>query len=229
MAETPPTPEEQALRRRARRRLVGAIALALVAVVVLPLVFDPEPKPMGSNVDVRIPAQNTPFEGVPETPEASPDLAPRNDDVPSPVEAPTVESIPAPEAKTSQSSVKSKQTQAVVSAEKSKGVEPAKPEDKPKASAKLSVVQKPVDSTSKSEVVQEPKDQTYMLQLGSFSSEANAKQQVAKAMMAGFKASAVKIDGQYKVRVGPIPDKIKAQDFQSQLKTKGLVSVLVEP
>ena len=33
------------LRRRGRRRLVGAIALVLLAAIILPMVFDPEPVP----------------------------------------------------------------------------------------------------------------------------------------------------------------------------------------
>lgn len=53
--------DTDALRRRARRRLVGAIAIALVAVLVVPMLFDPDPKPLGSDVDIRIPEQNTPF------------------------------------------------------------------------------------------------------------------------------------------------------------------------
>ena len=35
------------LKKRARRRLVGAAALALFAVIVLPMIMDPEPKPVG--------------------------------------------------------------------------------------------------------------------------------------------------------------------------------------
>ena len=47
----------EALKRRGRRRLVGAVALVLAAVIVLPMVFDPEPKPAVSNVTVRIPGE----------------------------------------------------------------------------------------------------------------------------------------------------------------------------
>jgi len=43
------------LKRRGRRRLVGAIALALAAVIVLPMVFDPEPRSSVPPVNVRIP------------------------------------------------------------------------------------------------------------------------------------------------------------------------------
>lgn len=51
----------ETLKRRGRRRLVGAVALVLAAVIVLPMVFDPEP-PGAPPVSVRIPAEDeTPF------------------------------------------------------------------------------------------------------------------------------------------------------------------------
>src|SRR6185295_11771598 len=46
------------LKRRGRRRLVGAIALVLAAVIVLPMVFDSEPKGTPPPVSVRIPAED---------------------------------------------------------------------------------------------------------------------------------------------------------------------------
>jgi DedD protein len=52
----------ETLKRRGRRRLVGAVALVLAAVIVLPMVFDPEPKRAEVAVNVRIPGENeTPF------------------------------------------------------------------------------------------------------------------------------------------------------------------------
>src|SRR5438045_4689500 len=52
----------ETLKKRGRRRLVGAVALVLLAVVVLPMVFDPEPKSTLPPVSVRIPGENeTPF------------------------------------------------------------------------------------------------------------------------------------------------------------------------
>ncbi|HEV8095108.1 MAG TPA: SPOR domain-containing protein [Burkholderiales bacterium] len=47
-----------ALRRRGRRRLVGAIALVLLAVIVLPMVFDSEPRQGAPAVSVRIPSED---------------------------------------------------------------------------------------------------------------------------------------------------------------------------
>lgn len=48
----------ETLKRRGRRRLVGAVALVLAAVIVLPMVFDPEPKRADVAVNVRIPGEN---------------------------------------------------------------------------------------------------------------------------------------------------------------------------
>src|SRR5690349_9383127 len=46
------------LKRRGRRRLVGAVALVLLAVIVLPMVFDPEPRRAPPPVSVRIPGED---------------------------------------------------------------------------------------------------------------------------------------------------------------------------
>ena len=50
-----PEPAVDELRRRARRRLVGAIVLALAAAVLLPLLLESEPKPIGDDVLIQIP------------------------------------------------------------------------------------------------------------------------------------------------------------------------------
>ena len=60
------------LKRRGRRRLVGAIALVLLAVIVLPMVFDSEPRQASAPVDVRIPSEGTSFKPkLPARPAAS--------------------------------------------------------------------------------------------------------------------------------------------------------------
>jgi DedD protein len=56
----------ETLKRRGRRRLVGAVALVLAAVIVLPMVFDPEPRSGAPAVSVRIPGENdAPFKPKP--------------------------------------------------------------------------------------------------------------------------------------------------------------------
>ncbi|MET3131667.1 DedD protein [Oxalobacteraceae bacterium GrIS 1.11] len=47
-------------KKRARRRLVGAIALALAVAVGLPMVLDSEPKPLASDIAIQIPSKDKP-------------------------------------------------------------------------------------------------------------------------------------------------------------------------
>ncbi len=54
-----PEPAVDELRRRARRRLVGAVVLALAAAVLLPLLLESEPKPLGDDVSIQIPPVDT--------------------------------------------------------------------------------------------------------------------------------------------------------------------------
>jgi len=52
----PTLPEKQ----RARRRLVGAIALVIAAVVILPMVLDSHPKPVTDDIAIDIPSRPVP-------------------------------------------------------------------------------------------------------------------------------------------------------------------------
>jgi DedD protein len=51
----PIEPQLDELRRRARRRLIGAIVLALAAAVLVPMLLESDPRPLGEDVSVRIP------------------------------------------------------------------------------------------------------------------------------------------------------------------------------
>jgi DedD protein len=53
-ADDPVLPEK----KRARRRLVGAVALALAVAVGLPMVLDSEPKPLASDIAIQIPSRD---------------------------------------------------------------------------------------------------------------------------------------------------------------------------
>jgi DedD protein len=65
-------PDVDTLKRRGRRRLVGAVALVLLAVIVLPMVFDQEPRQAAPPVSVRIPGEDeaAPFKPAPPAPKA---------------------------------------------------------------------------------------------------------------------------------------------------------------
>lgn len=47
-------------KKRARRRLVGAVALVLAAVIGLPMLLDSEPKPLASDIAIHIPSRDKP-------------------------------------------------------------------------------------------------------------------------------------------------------------------------
>ena len=55
----PISDEELQLKKRARRRLVGAIVLVTAVAVVLPMVLDSEPRPVSQNVDIQIPSPDS--------------------------------------------------------------------------------------------------------------------------------------------------------------------------
>jgi DedD protein len=80
----------ETLKRRGRRRLVGAVALVLAAVIVLPMVLDPEPRGSGSTVSVRIPGEDeTPF--APKLVTKKPEPPPVKEEAPKKAEAPKKE------------------------------------------------------------------------------------------------------------------------------------------
>ena len=71
--------DELKLKQRARRRLIGAIALLAALVLILPMVLDKEPKRSTNDIAVHIPApQQTPTipEQVPQEPEVKPAVIP---------------------------------------------------------------------------------------------------------------------------------------------------------
>ncbi|MFN0315968.1 MAG: SPOR domain-containing protein [Burkholderiales bacterium] len=87
MAKAAISQEEIQLRKRARRRLVGASFMVLVMIVILPWILDSEPRPQAQSVRVQMPAQvrevpappaPEPSAAAAETPvaETPPDLTP---------------------------------------------------------------------------------------------------------------------------------------------------------
>lgn len=71
-------PNDPALpeKKRARRRLIGAVALVLAAVIGLPMVLDSEPKPIIDDIAIQIPSKDKPLTdgALPVPPRTSKDL-----------------------------------------------------------------------------------------------------------------------------------------------------------
>jgi len=60
-------------KKRARRRLIGAIALVLAAVIGLPMILDSSPKPLSSDIAIQIPSKDA---VAPLAPDAAPPAQP---------------------------------------------------------------------------------------------------------------------------------------------------------
>ncbi|MFL6582022.1 MAG: SPOR domain-containing protein [Burkholderiales bacterium] len=197
--------EELQLKKRARRRLVGAIALVLLIVVFLPMVLDSEPKPLNQDIAISIPpipkadvpaptpsvAVTPPtgarphIAGLPEgnPPNADNALVPDSKNIPSANETPKAE-VRAP----------------------AKGAH--------KREAKLVAA---AQST----------EDSFVVQLGAFSNAANARALQKKLQDNKFKSYSelIKNPGgdRTRVRVGPYPTREAAEKARDRLKSLKLV------
>ena len=68
MAKAAISQEEIQLRKRARRRLVGASFLVLLMIIVLPVILDSEPRPQAESVRVQMPVPVREGQSLPEVP-----------------------------------------------------------------------------------------------------------------------------------------------------------------
>lgn len=213
--------EEMDLRRRARRRLVGAIALALVAIVVLPMLFSPEPKPLGPDVDIRIPDQATPFKPGEPSPAAAEPEPNEAEAVQARPEAPPV--MPAP---TTSPAVSPPVAAAPAAAPESAAPRspPTPVEPKPSAGAKPEPTKKTDAPAAEAYAAR-----GYYLQLGAFGNEANARQLADRARAAGFNVFVQQVGGQVRVRMGPYAERQQALEVQARLREKGFGPILLGP
>jgi len=85
--------EELQLKKRARRRLVGAITLVLLVVVFLPMFLDSEPKPLNQDIAITIPPLTGPDSSSQPVTAAPAVAAPARTET-----VPPVRPVPAPEA-----------------------------------------------------------------------------------------------------------------------------------
>lgn len=214
------------LRKRARRRLLGAIALALTAAIVLPIVMDHEPRPPAQDIAVRIP----PRDAAP--PLASPARDPQPDAdgaEPAPPPAPP-DSEPLPVSRPDTS-----KPAPVLKPETPKQAEAAKPAPKPE------VRPEPVKPAAKAEpspteaaraaAVLDGKTTSFALQLGVFSDAANVAKLRSRAKELGFASFTedVKLaDGQTRtrVKVGPFSSRAAAEAAQRKLEAAGMRSMI---
>ncbi|SPB14700.1 sporulation repeat-containing protein [Caballeronia novacaledonica] len=214
----PTLPEKQ----RARRRLVGAIALVLAAVIVLPMVLDSRPKPVTDDISIDIP--NRPAPVAKQSRDAN--------------EADTQAGVAhdAPAGASSSASAGVTQPQAAAPAATAQ----AKPEpteakpSKPAAAASQNAKQQAAESSDEANPAagaantpSSPAGSRFVLQIGQFDDETAAQNWVNKLKSAGVPAyleHRKQSDGATKslLRAGPFPDRASAQAALVKVRQAGL-------
>jgi DedD protein len=201
----PMLPEKQ----RARRRLIGATALVLAAIIGLPMIFDADPnKPLADDVETQIPDKVSP---APESlkPQPAPQSVPQKVvEPPAPAQLP-VPPQPASEVKTAPEPAKTLKPNAEASdkpaADKIAERKAPAEEDKPQAKEKV---------------------RKYLLQVAAVNSKSKADDLKARLKESGIKAYSEKIstkDGdRFRVRVGPFATREEAEKMQARVKKIGL-------
>ena len=200
---------ELELKRRGRRRLIGAITIGLLAIVFLPMIFDREPKRSGQpmktqDISLLIPAK----EGQPSLPAPSATLRA----VPA----------PAPVASVSNAAPVAVDPPKLPEAEPAKAVvAPSVPVSTARETAKPA---KKADKPVKGEAVPTEKS-GFVVQLGVFVDADNAKLAVTKmndAKLAVYTESIpIKTGNATRVRVGPFANRDKADAALAQVKLAG--------
>jgi DedD protein len=234
------------LKRRARRRLVGAIVLALAAAVLLPLLLENEPKPLGDEVSIQIPpVDNSKFvnplspgkgavkTGIEETAKAR--AATAESAAPA-AAAPTVPAAPSVEEKRIESPSAAPASAlpgspavppAAIppSGAPGEGTESKKaPPPEPKASANQS------DTASAKQSDGVPAASGFVVQVAAFTDRYGAQAQVRKLKRAGFPAFVESVSNGnrelQRVRVGPYPSRDAADAARANLKAAGYDAIV---
>ncbi|SDV99721.1 SPOR domain-containing protein [Nitrosomonas communis] len=232
--------EEALLRKRARRRLVGAVTLVILSVVFLPMILDSEPKQEQQEVDILIPSEDvvsesfpwmTPGEPIDQDSNAgtgSGELLPfsvpefpQSDD--ESTEGYSASRIPIP-------SSKPRFNKPVTQTNKS-SIQAASPESPKVQAAKPESIQAAKPEPVQTAKTESPKvEGKFVIQLGAFADPTKAKQQQQNLAASGVDAyiETIKVGGNemVRVRVGPFPTRKAAEEGYEKLKKMGLSGVV---
>jgi DedD protein len=232
--------EELQLRKRARRRLVGAIALVTIVAVFLPMVLDHEPKPVSQDVSIRIPSPDSgafTSKIVPVAPPAkfTPE-APVKPDEPAAVETPAQAPSAKPEVPKVAVATPKPVVEAVVpppndteaappkTAAPAKVATPIKPADKPVAVEKAKVAEKPKPVEKIKPVTKDVAG--YVVQVAALNDPEKARQMRDQIAATGTKAYTEVVPtakgNVTRVRAGPFASRGDADKARDKLKGMGL-------
>lgn len=222
------------LKKKARRRLVGAIAFAGLAAVILPMVMDEEPKQQIQDVQIRIPGQDQAAFNPKLPQDALPDSA--DEGKSSGSEAPVVTVEAQPEAAKSavkigekpleKAAVKVVEQPAEKTAEKATEVS-AKPAEKDTKRAAAILNGKDVAPP-----IASPNNDTgqFVILIGAFSNPSNVKQLQSKIGELGVKVYTEPLDSpggkKTRVRAGPFASRAAADKALEKLKKIGVNGIV---
>lgn len=216
----PTLPEKQ----RARRRLVGAIALVVAAVIVLPMVLDSHPKPVTDDIAIDIPNRPAHQAVAPRDDDASDVQAGVAHDEP-PASDVAVAAVPAPAAKDAAKPAAKPETTAPTT---TASVTPPKPAAKPAAPKPAAVANADAaaDSGDASSPAS-PASARFAVQLGSFKDDTTARSWATKLKSAGVPAYVEhrkQADGSTAtlLRAGPFADRAAASAAIAKVREAGL-------
>jgi DedD protein len=241
-------------KKRARRRLVGAIALVLAMIIGLPMVLDSEPKPLADDIPIQIPSKDKPVH-------ASADTAASQVPVAAPAAAQQAGSSSTSAAAVAPASVSASVVQdAAKDANKPATAVPEKEASVPPAAAKVASVaevklapkseaaaSKPalnVDESARALAILEgrpeaaashakvdKKSDKFVIQVAALATQEKVNQLRGKLNEAGVKSYTQKVATEsgprIRVRVGPFGNKEEAEKIRAKLAKLGLKSSLV--
>ena len=200
-------PQLDELRRRARRRLVGAIVLALAAAVLVPMLLESDPRPLGEDVSVKIPPVDD-GRFVSKVPERS--------------RAPDVSVPPAPKPATVPPPEPSPPKDVATAAPIAPAPKEAPPAEAPKASPAAPV--KPVPDDPRKPAPPKPSG-AFSVQLAAFADDKGANALANRLKKAGHPAYTEPYNTSrgtlWRVRVGPYPTREAAESARTKLKADG--------
>jgi DedD protein len=206
-------------KRRARRRLIGATALVLAAIIGLPMIFDSEPKPFSDDIAIQIPARDAPT-----TRQSAPSL-PTLELSPSVNTVPVVEKPSAPV--TAVAPIKSDAPAPVA---KAVVPEPVQPEKEVKKEVVTKEVTKAAPKEATKEATKESakvasKDNAKDKAGDKAKDKANSKAANTKSPSDSKNAKSNKeLPIRYVLQVATLANKAKADEMQEKLKKAGIKS-----
>lgn len=220
--------------KRARRRLVGAVALALLAAVVLPMIMEQEPHLAVQDIQITIPdrdrvaALRRPA-ATDEAPAASTTVPVPEDEAlaasdkgaepaSKPAAEPAVKPAAEPAAATAPAPAPRVESPAPRPAPAARAPEPRLPAPSAEEEARVRAIL--------SGEVAPPRGESFVIQVGAFSDAAKAARLADDLKAKGFPAYTERAGSVTRVRVGPVAGRTAADSAAARLKAAGHQAVL---